>query len=134
MPGRAVLVTLAIATLAGCGVGDDREQARAVTERFYAALEADRGTDACGELAPAVIEAVESQSGQSCDAVITRLDWSPGAIASVEVFATNARVVLDTGEHAYLSRERTGWRLSAVGCEPEDGRPRDRPMSCEAEA
>jgi len=52
----------------------------------------------------------------------------------VEVFATNAKVDLSSGESAYLSPEPAGWKLSAIGCKPEEGKPRDRPLDCEVEA
>jgi hypothetical protein len=124
---------LVIAT-AGCGVGDDRDAARAVTERFYAAISADDGAGACMELGENTVKQLESQSGQACAAAVTGLQLSPGAITSVVVYATNAKVDLDSGESAFLSPEPGGWRLSAIGCKPEEGKPRDRPLDCEVEA
>lgn len=135
MPGRAVAIaTLAAASLTGCGVGDDRQQARSVVERFYAAVDAGDGIRACGELSPDLIAQVESQTGQACDEVITRLSLDGGAVMSTQVYAVSAVVELGTGETAFLSRARTGWRLSAIGCEPQPGKERDRPSECEAEA
>jgi hypothetical protein len=135
MARRAVVIaTLAAASITGCGVGDDREQARSVVERFYAAVESGNGTLACGELSPDLIAQVESQTGQACDRGITRLSLDGGAVTSTQVYAVNAVVELGTGETAFLSRSSTGWRLSAIGCEPQPGKERDRPSECEAEA
>ena len=51
-----------------------------------------------------------------------------------EVFVTNARVEVAGGESAYLGREPTGWKLTAVGCKPADGKPAARPLECEVES
>src|SRR3712207_3870841 len=71
-PGLLVLVAW---PLAGCGTSDDRDQARAVVERFYDAIRDDRADDACAELSAATIAQIESQTEQSCDGVITRLEY-----------------------------------------------------------
>lgn len=128
-----VLVLGALA-LAGCGTSDDRRQARAAVERFYAAITTDRGGAACAELSGPARQALESQSAQPCRDAITRLDYEPGAIVATEVFITNARVRLDSGESAFLSREARAWKLSAIACRPARGTPRDRPFDCEVEA
>jgi hypothetical protein len=132
---RAVpgLVIVALA-LAGCGTGDDRDQARATVERFYAAVQADRGDDACAQLADATVEALESQSGQSCERVVTRLDYEPGPVERTQVYITSAKVDLRGDESAFLDREPEGWRISGAGCRPVEGKPRDRPLDCEADA
>jgi len=41
---------------------------------------------------------------------------------------------LSSTESAYLSEEPDGWKLSAVGCLPKEGKPRDRPLDCEVES
>jgi hypothetical protein len=43
-------------------------------------------------------------------------------------------VDLTSGQSMFLSRTELGWRLSAVGCEPQAGKPADRPYDCELEA
>jgi hypothetical protein len=63
---------------------------------------------------------------------VTRLSYAGGQIERVEVYATNAN--LTSGESAFLSPDRGEWKLSAIGCKPEEGKPRDRPLDCEAEA
>ena len=134
---RVTIVALALAAgalLGGCGTGDDEQQARAVVERFYDAVRHDRADEACAQLSSDTVKELESQTQQSCRGVITRLEYEGGAIVGVHVFATSAKVELRNGESAFLDREPEGWRLSAVGCKPEKGKPRDRPFDCEAEA
>jgi N-methylhydantoinase A/oxoprolinase/acetone carboxylase beta subunit len=119
---------------AGCGTAADRADARTVTERFYGAIRADDGAAACEQLSEAAVKQLESQSGQDCADVVTRLEYEGGEIAAVEVFATNAKVDLTSAESGFLSLEPDGWRLTAIGCKPEEGKPRDRPLDCEVEA
>jgi hypothetical protein len=52
----------------------------------------------------------------------------------VEVYVTNAKADLESGESAYLLQTQDGWRISAVGCTPEGGKPADRPYDCELQA
>ncbi len=118
----------------GCGTSDDRQESREAVERFYAAIEADRGDDACAELSVPARQELESQEDKACGAAVTELKLEGGAVAVSRVFATNAKVDLRSGESAFLSREAEGWKLSAVGCKPEDGKPRDRPFDCELAA
>jgi hypothetical protein len=46
----------------------------------------------------------------------------------------NAMVELSSGETAFLDQGEEGWRLSAIGCKPEGGKPADRPYDCELES
>ena len=133
---RLPLLPLALlaAGLAGCGTSDDRDQSRSVVERFYDAVREDRGEDACAQLSAATVEALESQTEQSCEGVITRLEYDGGAVEGVEVFITNAKVDLGSGESTFLSREPTGWKITGVACKAVEGKPADRPLQCEVEA
>lgn len=128
----AILVGLAAAG-SGCGTGDDRAQARSVVERFYDAVRADDGAAACEQLGEGTVQALEGQTGQTCEEAVTDLDLLGGAVGDARVYLLNAEVGLSSGEHAFLSRGRGGWKLTAIGCKPE-GPPRDRPMDCEVEA
>ena len=135
---RALLVLVLLAApavlAAGCGTSDDRDQVRAVVERFYDAVRSDDPDAACAELSESLLEQVESQSQQPCERVITRLQYEGGAIVGAEVYITNAKVDLRSGESAFLGRENGGWKLSAIACRAEKGKPADRPFECEAEA
>jgi hypothetical protein len=119
---------------AGCGTSDDRDQARGVVERFYEAVRDDRAEDACAQLSAATVKELESQTQQSCAGVITRFEYEGGAIVDTQVYVTNAKVDLRGGESTFLNREPTGWKITAVACRPEEGKPRDRPYDCEVEA
>ena len=134
MSGRVIVLALVAVLAGGCGTADDRDQARDTVERFYAAIDAGDAGAACAELGESLLEQVESQTQQSCRGVITRFKYESGGIASIEVYATNAKVDLTTGESAFLSREADGWKLSAIACKAEKGKPADRPFECEADA
>jgi hypothetical protein len=127
----ALVLALAVA---GCATADDRDQARGVVQRFYHALEEGRGRDACTDLSAATVSQLEGQSGRRCARVVTRLDLEGGEVTRTEVFVTNAKVDLSSGESAFLGREPTGWKLSAIGCRPEQGKPQHRPLECEVES
>jgi hypothetical protein len=131
---RLAVSLLLLALLAGCGTSDDREQARATVERFYAAVGSGDAEAACAELGESLREQVESQTGEPCRVAITSFDYEGGAIDRVQVFVTNAKVDLDSGESAFLGREPDGWRLTALACKAERGKPADRPFECEAES
>ena len=129
------VLALAIAVAApGCGRSDDRAAVRSATQAFYDAIRADDGPAACERLSEDAVAQLESQSGQACGEAVTRLRYEGGRIERVEVYVTNAKVDLSSAESAFLSEEPGGWKLSAIGCTPEDGKPRDRPLDCEVEA
>jgi hypothetical protein len=129
-----VLAVLLAVGGAGCGSGDDREQARAAVQQFYDAIRADDGGAACDQLADDTVEQLESQSGQSCDQVVTRLEYEGGEIARVEVYAMSADVELSSMEHAFLSEGSDGWKLAAIACTSKEGEAQSRPLDCEVEA
>ncbi len=131
-----IALTAAIAAAAsGCGTGDDREQARTVVERFYAAVRAGDGARACAQLSAATASALEDQEQRPCAQAVEELDLRTGAaVGPAVVYVTAAKVDLHGGESAFLDREPTGWKLTAVGCRPEQGKPTARPMTCELEA
>lgn len=128
------IAALVAAAAGGCGTGDDRAQVDAVVDGFYAALEAGDGARACALLSGPAADALAQQEGKPCPRAVIGLDVQPGAIASTEIYIVNAKVDADSGETTFLSRERDGWRISAVACAPADGKPADRPYECEVEA
>jgi hypothetical protein len=133
---RIVLVPLLVAAalpLAGCGTADDRGQARAAAQRFFADLQRGDGAAACRELGEETIKQLIQEEQAPCAQAITRLNVAPAAVARVEVFVTSGKVDLANGSSAYLNRSPDGWKLSAVGCRPQGGKPADRPYDCELE-
>ena len=127
-------IALACVLTAGCGQSDDRSEVRAVAERFFAAVTAGDGAAACAELSADTRSQLESQEGGDCRETVTGLTLEGGELAREQVYMTSAKVDLASGQSAFLSRTEQGWRLSAVGCEPEGGKPADRPYDCELEA
>jgi hypothetical protein len=130
------LLSLALAAplaLGACGTGSDRAQARAAVMRFYADVGRHDGGGACGELSRDAIKQLIEQEQASCSKAVTTLQFQPGRITGVEVFVTNAKVDLSSGETAFLDRAPGGWKLSAVGCKPDD-KPADHPYDCEVQA
>jgi hypothetical protein len=130
-PVALPLVALAV-SLAGCGTADDRDQARAATQRFYDAFRHHDGAAACAELSQPAAQALEQQEGKDCAQAVTELDLKGGGVEAVEVYVTSAKV--DLGEHvsAFLDRGPSGWKLSAAGC-GHDAKPADHPFTCEVQ-
>jgi hypothetical protein len=127
--GLAAAVILLLG-LAACGRSSARDDVRAVTERFFAAVESGDGETACEQLSPNTRAELESQEQQDCREAITELQLEGGTVSSLDVFALNAVVELSNGEIAYVDDGAEGWRLSAVGCTPQE-KPPDRPADCE---
>ena len=135
---RRSLVVMAIATAAaavsGCGRDGDRAEARAVADRFFAALRQDDGQAACAELSTGTRAELESQEGEPCRQAIGSAGLQPARVLRVQVFITNAKADLSGGESVFLDQGPDGWELSALGCKPEGGEPADRPYDCEVQA
>jgi len=128
------LTALAASAAAGCGQSGARDEAQAVTERFYAAIADGRGALACAQLSSSTAQAVAQQARRPCREAVLDLSVGEGAVERVHVAITSAQVVLAGGENAFLDREQGGWRLDAVGCRFESSAPRERPADCEAES
>jgi hypothetical protein len=111
----APLVLIAL-SVAGCGTGDDRRQARAAAEGLYAAAQDGQGEAACARLTPATVEALEREEGRPCAEAVTEVELTGGSAEHVRVFETGAQAEFDTGNSAFLDRTDDGWRVSAAGC------------------
>jgi hypothetical protein len=129
-----ILLALALCAvlLGGCGPDADRDAARAVTDRFFAALGSGDGEQACAQLSPDTRAEVESQEQKPCREAITGLGLEGAAVARVNVYIVSAMAELANGDAAFLDHGQEGWRLSAVGCKDE-GKPADRPFDCDVE-
>lgn len=128
------IVLIACLAAAGCGQSEDRRQVRDVAEAFAGAVQAGDGAAACALLSRFAAEEVESQERAPCEQAILSLDLPDDPVEHVRVYITSAQVEQAGGAYAYLDRARDGWRLTAVGCTFEDGKPRDRPATCEVQA
>lgn len=118
----------------GCGRSADRAQIESVTARFLQAAGGGQGGLACAQLTPDAIKQLEQQEQGSCPSSVGKLSLTPAAIRRVQIYAFNAEVQFANGADAFAERTSVGWRLSAVGCRPTQGDPRDHPMSCELES
>jgi hypothetical protein len=119
-----VLVVVGVVVLSGCGIGADRAQVRAVTMRFFSALDADHGADACMQLSPVLRKTItQEQSVRRCASAVGKVKARGSPIARVHVYATSARVDLSGGDSVFLSAMRDGWRIDALGCRPRAAGP-----------
>lgn len=118
----------------GCGQADDRRAVRDVAQAFGAALERHDGAAACALLTDPLVTELESQERAPCAQAVLDLGLTPAPVTGSRVYVTSGQVELADGETAYLDRARAGWRLSAIGCRFEQGKPQDRPATCEAQA
>jgi hypothetical protein len=125
------LMVAAVVSLSGCGTAADRDRVRAVTARFFAALDARHGQDACAQLSAALrTTLMEDQPGRSCARAALELRSRGAAITAVQVYATSARADLADGQSIFLGQTREGWRIQALGCRPRASGP----YECEDEA
>jgi hypothetical protein len=122
---RLLALAALLVLLGGCGRGDDRDTARAVTDRFFAAVDAGDGALACGQLNPETRSALEEQESSACRDAVTQLDLQGAPVESVEVYEREAFVRLTSGEAAFLDQGAEGWRISAAGCTPVGDKPYD---------
>ena len=130
---RYAAVMLAVLALAGCGQSADRATVRSTTERFLRAYDAKQGEVACAVLSSDTRKALESEESKPCPEAITSIDVSGGPVLGVKVTITNAKVDLAGGESFFLSEQKSGWRISALGCRASTT-PTETPFDCELEA
>src|SRR4051794_41338885 len=110
----AGLALLAVA-LPGCGTADDRDQARAATERFYAAFRHHDGAAASAELSDGAVQALEQQEGKPCARPVTGLQLKRGTVQHLEDYITNTKLDHAGHDRALLGRATPTSRLSTVG-------------------
>ncbi len=125
----AAIALTGLVALSGCGVSDDREDAREAALGFYAGVRDRDGGAACERLAPPTVDALERTEKLPCERAVVQLDLAGGQVAGVEVFETNAAVSFRGGETAYVDRRSGGWKVSAAGCRPMPSGPAE----CELE-
>jgi hypothetical protein len=136
MPVRlphASALALALALCAGCG-GGARTDARSVSERFLRALGEHDGAAACATLSQQTLSRLEDDEGKPCADAIGSLGLQPSAVRRIEVYMINAKADLADGDSLFLSNGQDGWRLDAVGCKRQGGKPADQPYDCALEA
>jgi len=127
----AIVVVLGASALGACGVADDRAASRATVERFADAQRRGDGAAACALLGDEAVRTLVEQEGGPCRRAVRSVELGGRRITRVKVYITSAKVDLAGAASAFLDREPEGWRLSAVGCRPSEGKPADRPLDCE---
>ncbi|ALC18845.1 hypothetical protein ACH46N_06095 [Streptomyces pristinaespiralis] len=122
--GRAVAVAALIVTTSACGSLDERrDDVTAEVTGFEQALGAEQFARVCAALAPETLEELEQSARSSCEEAIGEEDLTEaGAVRRVDVYGDQARVVLDQ-DTLFLSHFPTGWKVTAAGCTPREGRP-----------
>jgi hypothetical protein len=130
MRWRALVIVVGAAALSGCGQSGKQDEVRTVTGRFYAAVQANDGSLACAQLSEPTLKQLEQDEKATCSKAVASLGLSPSPIVHVDVFLTNAKVDLGNGASAFLEQTATGWKISALGCRPTQGDPKEQPMGC----
>lgn len=128
----AIALLSAVLGLSGCGRGGDEAAARAVANRFFAAVASGDGKQACAQLSTDTRAKLESDEGKPCRQAIGDVGLKPSRVTAVQVHIVDAMVELADGTAAFLGYETDGWRLSAVGCQSA-GKTADRPYDCDVE-
>lgn len=117
--GAAVVLMLAVSA---CGASDG--PVRTVTA-FYEAVKNGNGPLACGLLAPATREELESSEESPCSEALTDLSLpAVDGTATAQVYGRNAQVRLG-GETLFLTENGSTWLITAAGCTPRGERPYD---------
>ncbi|HWU04959.1 MAG TPA: hypothetical protein VN520_00880 [Streptomyces sp.] len=83
----------------------------------------------CGLLAPATRTSLELDEGSACIEAIGELPLGSGDVDSVAVWGEDALVQLSDDTY-FLTRDDSGWLVSAAACEPGG----DGPYECQLEA
>jgi hypothetical protein len=131
VPALAALILLALACLGtGCGTAGREHDARAVVERFQAALADHDGGAACAELSIDTSKALDQEEGNPCPESILDAHLPAGAPETGEVDVTSAAVSLRGGGTLFLDQGPDGWEISAAGCRPSAPA---KPFDCEVE-
>jgi outer membrane murein-binding lipoprotein Lpp len=119
---RAAII-VAVLAVAGCGTDQSASEARSSVERFFAAIEAGDGPAACEQLSEDASSALETSEAKPCEEAVLSLRVSPSAVASASVWVTSAQVALRSGDAAFLDQVAGEWKIAAVGCRPQPGKP-----------
>ena len=112
---RAGVGLLALVAASGCA-GHRADDVQSVASRFYDAVSAHRGADACALLAPPARSQVEQSEGKPCaEAIVTEGLHPAQGVDRVRVYGTMAQVTWRT-DVTFLTRYGDRWRVLAAGC------------------
>ena len=122
----ALVAALPVILLASCStLGPDSTAAADVAVAFHRAVQDGDGNAACGLLAPATVEDLESTSGQPCpDAVLAADLTDAREVQDTQAFGRGAQVLMD-GDAVFLAVFDDRWLITAAGCTARGDRPYD---------
>ena len=126
--GLSVGLMVAAIVVAGCSTSAGKHDAADVAARFVAAVSAGDGAVACGLLTEQARESVSGATDASCAEAVLNVDEHGGPVHRVAVWGDAGQVRIGT-DVVFLVHLRTGWRVSAAGCQPQ---PR-APYKCEVD-
>jgi hypothetical protein len=126
---RLAAIAVLLVPLSGCGMAGSENDARRSVERFFQAFSAQDGAGACHELSQDAASEVQQSEKKPCQKGILSEDISPAPVTEVQVYMTSAQAKLRGGEAVFLDQTPQGWKISAVGCKPQPGKP----YQCELE-
>jgi len=109
------------ALLTGCASAGEPDVAKVAT-----AFEDPSGDPQarCDLLAPATLATFESDSSAPCADALADVPLQGGQVGSVEIWGGDAQVRLG-GDTLFLTQTRTGWKVTAAGCESRGEAPYD---------
>ena len=122
----ALVAALPVSLLASCStLGPDTTAAADVAVAFHRAVQDGDGKAACGLLAPATIEDLESTSGQPCPDAVLAADLADAReVQDDRAFGRAAQVLMD-GDAVFLAVFDDRWLVTAAGCTARSDRPYD---------
>ncbi|MFF0001191.1 hypothetical protein [Streptomyces avermitilis] len=119
-----LLVVWPVVLVAGCGSAGERSaDVRRAVGRFENAVDQGDAAGMCAALAPGTAQELESSQKSRCVKIIgDEAVPAGGQIRSVDVYGHQARAVL-ARDTLFLSQFPGGWKVVAVGCTPQPGKP-----------
>jgi hypothetical protein len=112
--------------LGGCGRGADERTVGSVTAALLQAVEARTAAVACAQLTSAAVRSSRARRASPAAQAVTSVQASPGPVRRAAVYITSAKVDLTKRRERLPQPDLAGWKLSAVGCKPQAGKPADQ--------
>jgi hypothetical protein len=125
MGRRAGLIVLVMCLMSACSGSSGQEPVKAMTQRFLDAFGAGDTAAACGALAPRARDSLTRGDG-TCESTLSLVKLPRDPVGSVAVWSDEAQVKT-AGDTVFLHEFSTGWRITGVGCRPEN----EQVYSCE---
>jgi len=111
----------AVLLLTAC-VPSEQPAALETGSAFQQAVRQRDAQAACDLLAPGPRDRLAAGGRQPCATALAALDLPGDAGGVIEVWGDNAQLRLPSGV-LFLAKFRTGWRVTAAGCQPRPEQP-----------